>query len=241
MIVKTALSAGLLFFTGLSALASTPYITDVPLDHVYVPQGFHSHDNAEIVITGFLPNLCHRSPQTSVQVKAGVIRIQVRSLYYHNSNPYCPMVLVPFVETVSLGVMDKGNYPIVINAQTPYELKSNLTIEEYSSDAYDDLVFANVTHVEDKGVDRKVILKGLNPSDCFELDSIEYTHNSHDTYSIYPKMKQVSAFCPKKMVPFAYEFTVPRELPRQKVLLHVKALDGNSVNQIYGTHQLHDL
>jgi hypothetical protein len=234
LLTLAALSAGKL-------LASTPVLTDVPIDHVFVPKGFHSHENAEIVITGFLPNLCHRAPQTSVSVVGDEIRVQVRSLYYEINNPFCPMVLVPFVETVSLGVMDKGNYPVKINVNTPYELKSNITIEEYVSDAYDDLVFANVTHVEDKGAERKVLLKGYNPSDCFVLDAIEYDHNELDTYSVYPKMKQISNFCPQKMVPFEYEFTVPTDLKRSRVLLHVKALDGNSVNSIFSTQSLEEI
>lgn len=230
--IKATLGLAAIMIAG-GLQAGTPVLTDVPLEHVFVPNTFHSHENAEIVISGFLPNLCHRAPQTSVTVENGEINVQVRSLYYSASNPYCPMVLVPFVETVSLGILDKGNHQLKINAKTPYEINSRITINEYSSDAYDDLVFANVTHIEDKGMDRKVLLKGLNPSDCFVLESIEIESNGVDTYSVMPKMTQVSSFCPKKMIPFEYEMTVPTDLSRQKVLLHVKALDGNSVNSLY--------
>lgn len=235
--LKTVMSAIGLMLAG-SLNAGTPVLTDVPIEHVFVPAGFHSHENAEIVISGFLPNLCHRAPQTTVKVEDGEIRVQVRSLYYSASNPYCPMVLVPFVETVSLGVLDKGNHELKINARTPYEINSRIVINEYSSDAYDDLVFANVTHVEDKGADRKVILKGHNPSDCFVLEKIEIESNGIDTYSVYPKMTQVQSFCPMKMVPFEYEMTVPSDIARSKVLLHVKALDGHSVNSLYQSQNL---
>ena len=46
-------------------------------------------------------------------------------------------------------------------------------------------------------------------------------------------MKQVSEFCPMKMVPFEYEVEVPNNLEKEKILLHVRVMDGRSVNSLY--------
>lgn len=228
----------LFLLIGTSAMAGTPIETAVPVDNIYSPSGFHDHEESEVIITGHLPNLCHKSPKTKVRVVGGEIQINVTALHYLPSNPFCATVLVPFVETVQVGLLDKGDYSIVVNPGTPFERRGELGIEDYASSAIGDVIFANVSHVEKTGMNDRVILKGYNPSDCFELDEISYRHNKKDTYSVYPKMKQVSEFCPRKMIPFSYEFEVPSDLERQKVLLHVKAMDGKSVNTIYSQEAL---
>ena len=50
-----------LFLFTVAALvnASTPTEKLVPVDHIYVPTGFDSNDTVEVVVTGYLPNLCH--------------------------------------------------------------------------------------------------------------------------------------------------------------------------------------
>jgi len=109
-----------------------------------------------------------------------------------------------------------------------------MQIAEASSSSIDEAIYANVEEVvkADDG-SRKVILKGHNPSDCFELKEIEIKDNGVDVYSVLPKMKQVRAFCPKKMIPFSYEFDVPQNLEADKVLLHVRVMDGRSVNAFF--------
>lgn len=219
--------------------AGTPVATHVPVEHIYSPMGFHDHESSEVIVSGFLPNLCHKSPQTQVMVEDGVIRIQLKANYYQASDYFCPPVLVPFVESINVGVLDKGDYQVLANPNTPFEKRSGLNVIEYASSAMEDLVFANVSHVELTGVGREAVIKGYNPSDCFELDRIEVSDNKADTYSVYPILKQVSEFCPKKMVPFTYSFQVPETLSRDRVLLHVKGMDGRSVNHVirnWATH-----
>ena len=46
-------------------------------------------------------------------------------------------------------------------------------------------------------------------------------------------MKRVDDFCPMKLVPFAYKAEVPNELMTDKLLLHVRVMDGLSVNSIF--------
>ena len=220
------------------AFAATPIKTYVPIEKVYAPAGFHDHQESEVIISGYLPNLCHKSPTTEVEIVGGQIQISVKAMHYLPSNPMCAPVLVPFVESVDVGLLDKGLYEIVVNPNTPFERGAKLGVEDFASSAIGDAVFANVHQVENIGQDQTVLLKGYNPSDCYELDQISYIHNNDDTYSVYPKMRQVSAFCPQKMTPFSYEFRVPEDLRYPKVLLHVRAMDGRSVNYIYGTSNL---
>lgn len=216
-----------------SAQASVPVEKLVPVDHIYVPTGFDSNDTTEVVISGFLPNLCHKTPTSKVEVKGTKVNIKISSLYYHETNPFCPEMVVPFVETVKLGLMDKGNYDITVNGKSQWELNEKMNIVESTSTAVDDHLYAYVNYIDKEQANGEVVLRGYNPSDCFVLDKIEYRSNKKDTYSVLPIMKQVRSFCPRKMVPFSYKWRVPTELPAQKVLLHVRTMDGQSVNSVY--------
>lgn len=219
--------------------AAPPALTHVPVDHIFAPTGFHDHENTQVVVTGFLPNLCHKSPKADVIVEGREVRIDLQAFHYHATNEFCAPVLVPFVETVDVGLLDRGEYNVKVNSNTQYERRSMVQVDEYASSAISDYVFANVHSVSKSGHGREVLLQGYNPSDCFELKEVKYDHNKNDTYSVYPVLKQVSDFCPKKMVPFTYEFEVPQDLDRHQVLLHVKGMDGRSVNAIFNNIATH--
>ena len=213
--------------------ASTPIEMLVPVDHVYAPIGFDSNDSVEIVVTGFLPNLCHKSPEANVTIEGNNVKVEVSSLYYQESNPYCPTMVVPFTKTIDLGLLDKGNYNIKVNGKSPWELTEKINVSESTSSAVDDFHYAYVNYIDKEVANGEVVLRGYNPSDCFVLDKIDYVHNGKDTYSVLPKMKQIRSFCPMKMVPFKYSWKVPNDLNKSKVLIHVRTMDGKSVNSVY--------
>ena len=208
-----------------SAIASTPIETYVPVEHVYSPQGFDSNDHTEVVVEGILPNLCHKSPITTAKVVGNTIKITVKALKYESTSPFCPEIALPFVAAVNVGMLDKGNYDITVNGKTVFEKKSDIQVAEATSDAVDDFIYANVDHVEKHEGSRIVDLKGYNPSECLELDKVEFYDNAKDTYSVLPKMKQVSTFCPMKMVSFDFPAEVPTKLEKDKVLLHVRVME----------------
>ena len=106
---------------GLLANAGTPVERLVPVDNIFGPEGFDSNDNVEVIVEGHLPNLCHRTPMKKVTINGNHIDIKVTALHYHDSNPFCPQVIVPFLETVSLGVLDKGDYKITVNGKSIFD------------------------------------------------------------------------------------------------------------------------
>lgn len=226
----------ILFLVACSFLANAagvPIEKEVPVDHLYIPAGFDSNDNVEVVITGFLPNLCHKNPDAKVTYNsAGNVDIKVTSLYYDESNPFCPEMVVPFTLPVSLGVMDTGVYAIAVNQGSQKSKTGKLVVMESVSNAIDNYHYAYVSNVLKKEGSHRIHLKGYNPSDCFVLDKITAQSNKSDTFSILPKMKQIREFCPMKMVPFTYEFEVPKTLTKKQILLHVRTMDGKSVNTI---------
>jgi hypothetical protein len=208
-----------------------PVEVEIPVDHIFVPKGFDSNDNTEIVVTGYLPNLCYQAPTVNVNVVGKEINVELKSLYY--SNGACAEMIVPITEKVKIGVIDAGDYSIKVNkGRAPYE-QSSIKIAESTSASVDDTVYAYVDYVEKKVGTREVTFKIMNPSDCFKFDKIDWISNDKDTFSVLPKMKQVRSFCPMKMSPLEVKAEVPAGLSADKILLHVRSMHGGSYNTIF--------
>jgi hypothetical protein len=92
------------------------YEANVPVDHVYIPSGFDSNDSAEAVVTGFLPNLCYKAPKSTVSIKDGKIAVSVKATknIAGGRMAYCANVIVPYTESISIGVLDKGKYKVSV-------------------------------------------------------------------------------------------------------------------------------
>lgn len=210
--------------------------SEVPVSHVYAPAGFNSNDEAGVVVSGYLPNLCYRGQKSQVNVVGNKIQIGVKAMKSVGRLQYCADVILPFVEHIKIGLLDQGNYQVAVNENSQFEKNAKLQVAEASSNSNGEEIFANVNQIVNVENSRKVILKGYNPSDCFELDKIEVIDNGVDSYSIMPKLRQVRDFCPKKEVEFNYEFSVPEKLQADQVLLHVKVMDGKFIDSLYNNN-----
>jgi hypothetical protein len=223
------------FFSTFTLAQSQPQIVMAPLDHLYVPQGFDSNDSAEIVVTGRFPNACFSRNAIEVKVVNDLIDIKITAIAPDTSTAasrVCPKMLVPFKEVVTLGNLQGGEYKIRINSETKSSLKDNLTIAEASSSAIDDHIYSAVEWIE-KVNENEYVLHGWRYSDCLDFEKIQIVSNNKDTLSILPVMKQLSDFCPMKMMPTSYPFKVDfSTLKVGQPLLHVRTMDGKSVNSV---------
>lgn len=224
----------------LAALASSNNLLANPvtseenlnIDYVFAPKGFDSNDSTEIVVSGMLPNLCYKSPKAIAVVEGNSIKVRVTAI--HIRGAYCAQMFVPFIEVAQAGVLAPGNYGVEVTSQTAgLPLATEISVVQANSSSVDDFVYAHVDWIETFKNNRKVVLHGYNPSDCFEIDTIEMVSNGKDAYSILPIMKQVRDVCPIKKVPFAYEADVPTGLTARKILLHTRITNGKSVNALF--------
>ena len=229
-----ALTAAIATFATPTAQAESRLQVEIPIENVFAPKGFDDNDSAEVVVSGMLQNLCYKAPRATATIEGNVIRIKVTALHVRTEGTYCASMWVPFTEVVSLGVIRSGSYTVkVISQPEDQPLETSLAVVQASTSSIDDFVYANVDWIETFKNSHRVVLHGYNPSDCFELDSIQLVSNQKDAYSVLPIMKQVRETCPMKMVPFAYEMQVPNELDARKILLHTRVLNGKSVNAIF--------
>jgi len=221
----------------MNAYASTLPELPVYIYHTYSPEGFDSNDDIEIFISGALPNTCYKSPKVEITRQGNVFFAEVTAFYTGGQGEKCAEMLIPFLQKVNLGVLDKGNYQVKAKSGLQVIENSTVKIYESTSNSVDDNVYADVEYIKENSFNRVVELIGYNPSDCFELDEVKLVHNNKDTYSILPIMKKVYELCPMKMVPFSYEVEIPVVLDKSVVLLHVRSMEGRSVNRLFSKHR----
>jgi hypothetical protein len=220
------------FFISSLALAQ-PEIIPSPVKHLYVPHGFDSNDSVEVVVTGLYPNACYSRNKVEVKVQGERIDINVTAIAPEkNFNRFCPDMVVPFKEDITIGNLQGGEYEVRVNAWAPNALTKNLMIAEASSNAVDEHLYAAIEWVERKSKE-EVVLHGWNYSNCVVLDKVQVSSNGSDTLAVLPIMKQVSDFCPMKMMPVAIPVKLDMSsMKMNEPLLHVRTMDGKSVNAI---------
>jgi hypothetical protein len=219
-----------------SAFSQTqPEIVLAPLDHLYIPTGFDSNDSVEVVVTGRFPNACYSRNDIEVKVNHDTVDVKITAIAPDPATiatRVCPKMLVPFKEVVTIGNLQGGSYEIRVNAEAKTSLKEELIVTEASSSAVDEHIYSAVEWVQ-KVDETNYILHGWRYSDCLDLDKIQIVSNKKDTLSVLPVMKQVSSFCAMKMMPTQYPIKVDfTGLKTGQPLLHVRTMDGKSVNSV---------
>ncbi len=112
-------------------------------------------------------------------------------------------------------------------------LEEKLTVAEASSNFVDDNIYAAIEWVQANG-GHQFILHGQRYGHCLELKEVKVVSNKKNTLSILPIMKQVSEFCPMKGMPVRYPVKLDlSSLNISHPLLHVRTLDGKSVNSVF--------
>ena len=232
--MKKFFLSGLLLVSAHQLHARGPVIKGIPADHVYAPKGFDTNDeDVQVIVTGFLPNLCYKSPRSRVEIVGNTLNIHMEARFWQITSAECAQVIVPYLEVVSLGTLKAGTYDIKVNEETPTFLQNSIEITPAAGVTIDDHIYAAVQKVEAQENSRKITLSGVNPGSCLALDEIKYISNGKDTYSVLPILKQVSQDCSGAGTPFSYESEVPVDIKTDTLLLHIRVMQGDSFNTLY--------
>jgi hypothetical protein len=204
----------------------------IPVNTVFVPEGFDSNDTVEVYIKGYLPNLCYQNPEFKIQKVIGNnVFVEVEARINSIPGMACPEVIVPFEMPIRLGQLRSGRYNLVFNYQTPYKTVQQVSVAPAVSTRIDDYLYAMVDEV--KYINNEIMeLSGYNPSSCFELDKVEIYNNKRDTYSVLPRLRMTGGACPRVLVPFKYQVRFKNQLPASEVLLHIRTMNGHALNKI---------
>src|SRR3989338_3709700 len=203
-----------------------PQFKEVTLmaEHVFVPQGFDSNDNSEVVVTGWYPNPCYEWSRVILDKTAEGVEISLKAFVKQGLDRVCIDMAVPYMESVKLGSLQEGKSRLFVGA-----LNTEMVVAKSDSASIDDHLYGQVRRV--RADEKTLVLEIENPSSCIELDHIESIFNGKDTCSILPIMRQITKACPRDPRTFEYRFTIPEEcLQGDKVLFHVRSLEGKAVN-----------
>lgn len=85
----------------------------IPVDQVYVPASVSAQEDAKMVISGILPNLCYDSPEMEVEVVGNNIYIDLYALNSQYGDTMCAEMVRPVLEALNLGRLPAGEYQIL--------------------------------------------------------------------------------------------------------------------------------
>lgn len=218
-------------FLSIAAANAAPIPVTSPVDHLFVPKGFDNNDNVEVLVSGTFPNPCYSRNKVEVDVKDEKIDVTVTALVNKSKDKNCDAMEVPYMENVTIGNLQAGDYQISVNKK----IEEKLEIGEASSNSVDDHLYAMMDYIElgfTGGASGDVLLVGRT-TDCLAFDRLEYISNGKDTLSLLPIMKRVSQTCSneKKILSVPVKFN-PQEFIHSKLVLFVRTLDGKSINAL---------
>ncbi len=220
------LSSSVFAITG----SSSPVEVSIDPNTVHVPKGFDANDDVEIIVTGAVPDSCHKRPTGQAKILDSKVIIDMKATKVTGPDVVCIKALVPYVVPVPLGKLNQGSYTVAINAGQKSEKTGALYVEAAGSDSIDNFTYANITHITKSDDKTALYLEGAHPSGCMEIDRVELvTNDKADTITVLPIVKQISFPCDYMMKPFTVTVPVPNP-ERQGIIYHVRRIDGRAVN-----------
>jgi len=223
-----------------SASIGEPQREVIVPEKVYVPTGFDDNDLVEVVVSGNLPSSCYSAGIfTAVPFpETRQIVIKQEALYYPKA--WCVMNLVPYRETVKVGVLDAANYEIVFVAADGSLVsgKKSVSVTESTVTARDQYTYAVVENLNVKrgptpsSEGRKVVLEGSLINSCMSLKEVRVVRNDPEVIEILPITESAaSAICQPQLRPFEVEVDLGEVASGEK-LIHVRSLNGQALNRV---------
>lgn len=221
-----------------SRLARNPSVVHAPVQKVFVPVGFDDNDNAEIVVHGYFPNSCYKAGQVTAEVDATNRKITVHAKAYLYPASFCLQMILPFTESIKLGVLKPGNYDIIVEG-SPNASVLPLIVEPRKSENADDYLYASATSanlVQDEATGAfNLNLSGSHPHmfvGCMIMKEVKTYLTSGNVLVVLPIAEAVDdERCLKPKWQEKFNVSVPVEKPLDgDILVHVRVLNGQSLN-----------
>lgn len=236
-------SLAIIGFVGLRsyAFAESAVLVQAPIDKVFVPQGFDDNDKVELIIHGQFPNSCYKMGPVDSTVDTANKKITITADAYYYTGAVCTQMTVSFIKSVELkGGLAAGKYKIEI-AKRPEAETSPLTIAKSTRPEADDYLYAAVQSatVEEKtNGQRELVLKGQHPylfQGCVKFEQVKTYLSPSKVLVVQPitRIENDSAACTSEVNNrFVFKAPLTTPLAAGEYVLHVRVLDGNSVNQL---------
>lgn len=222
------------------ALAAGPELVTAPVDKVFVPLGFDDNDNVEVVVHGNFPNTCYKIGPSKASVDVASRTITVDAKAYHYGEALCAQVIVPFTESIPLGIVPPGEYRVIVDNRPTAETNPLVVSIATSSDP-DEYLYAPVHNaaLADANNGYNVVVQGEYPFTfvgCMVMKEIRTRMTPGNVLVVLPiaELLPDGPRCDEQArTGKKFNITVPvtEPLGRAEYLIHVRSLGGSSVNR----------
>jgi hypothetical protein len=211
-----------------------PVVIKIKPDHVFIPPGFDSNDNAQLVVTGDLQDTCHKQGRTKVRVDEAAKKIFLTQEAFKYNSAWCADLPANYVQTVDLGVVKEGKYEVVVNDGNDKPVKAGeMSIAVAKTPEPDANTYAPVEEVAIKntGDKRELTLRGTLQSRCTKVEDVKILQRAPGVIEILPitDLKEGTR-CVRENA--EYEKTIALPELKGPTLVHIRSLAGGSVNRV---------
>ncbi len=208
-----------------------PSLVDTVFSGSYIPIGFDSNDQIQFVAEGVFPNSCYRKGPVEVVIDEEAKRINLSSQSYVYSG-MCLQVLVNYSKVINVGVLSPGTYSITQGKDE--QVIGSLPVKPNTVEGVDDFPYAPVNQAMlTRDVDGVTLtLTGTFTNSCLSLGDVVVTPQK-DVVVVQPMVKvDDSGGCTNGKFRFTYEKLIAGKILSGRYLLHVRSMNGRSVNSL---------
>ncbi|MBI2601938.1 MAG: hypothetical protein HYW48_02685 [Deltaproteobacteria bacterium] len=218
-------------YTAYSEVAEVP----APIKKIVMPVGFDNNDNVEITLVGKFPNLCYKVGRIGFTLDEAKheIKVWATALMHDQNSGFCAQVLNPFVQKIAVGVLETGDYTILLEDDS--SLKTKFSVSRATTNTPDEYHYAPVSTAEFKveADEQVVVLSGHYPRlyvGCMVMEDVRMSINPKDVLVVQPIVKILeNDECDRN---YKHYFSVKTVVPEHFVgegVMHVRVSNGNSI------------
>ncbi len=208
-------------------------------ESVFTPKSFDSNDNAQIVIAGVFTGYCMKIGATDFKVNVAEKKIYVRQTASVNGNCMDLEMYIPYSTVLNLGTLPKGNYQVLaLQSDQTYVEMANLPIQaanNQTASGSDERLYAPVNALSFSTKyslsNPLLTLTGYFTNTCLDLDSVEVYLKSNDVVEVLPLAKVTKGECKSEVRAFSKSVQL-KYFPAKETLIHVRAMNGQSLNKV---------
>lgn len=225
-------AAALVFIFVLNSWSQTgPQLKISSIDTSYIPNGFDSNDQVQIVVEGTYRDTCSKPAGTRFTVNPAAKVINVSAFEYRYSGP-CLDVMVPHDEVINLGILQPGRYQVI---QSGSRSVASLNVNLAASSSPDDFLYAPISQAYLKNANGRMALSvsGVFTNSCMKIQKIvSSVYGNVVTVQPVALLLPTATHCVIGRFPFE-ETVFLKPVRSGRYLLHVRSLNGKSINNLF--------
>jgi hypothetical protein len=228
---------GLLLAAAANAFGSSLPDIKIQFERAFIPQGFETRDETQVVMAGTLPDTCYKPTRVETQVDKAAKVITITQWAAAASTNCLPMI-VPFYSVVKLGRLEAGEYELRDEPSQANLGSLEVLPSKDPGGGSDYLNFAPLSdaYVETDPVTGRLelVLEGSWLDRCSRFKEIQVVYQS-DVIVVKPIIESESGSrkCGSKRSRAGFTERVALKAMSLPYLLHVRLRGGEAINKLY--------